>query len=109
MQQRKFLGRSKKLSKPWIGNKTWEKIKESEKEKLKIEGTRSERLKQRWREEYSVKNNTDAVKRSAREDKRNWLEKRAEAAEKAAEWWEEGAIQHYHVDNWRNAETIGRC
>ena len=55
-----------------------EKIKERKKEKLKMEGTRSERLIQRSREEYNAKNN--AVKRSAREDKRNWLEKRAAVA-----------------------------
>ena len=48
-----------------------------------MEGARSERLKQRWREEYNAKNNE--VTRSAREDKRNWLEKKAVAAEKAAE------------------------
>ena len=47
-----------------------------------MEGTRSERLKQRWKEEYNAKNK---LKRSAREDKRNWLEKRAAVAEKAAE------------------------
>ena len=40
-------------------------------------------MKQRWREEYNAKNNEE--KRSAREDRRNWLEKRAAAAEKAAE------------------------
>ena len=74
------MGRSKKLSRPWIGSK---KIKERKEAKLTLEGARSERLKQRWREEYNGKNNE--VKRSAREDKRNWLEKRAAAAEKAAE------------------------
>ena len=47
-----------------------------------MEGTRSERLKQRWKDEYNAKNK---LKRSAREDKRNWLEKRAAVAEKAAE------------------------
>jgi len=67
---------SKKLSK-----KTWEKIKREERGKIEI--ARSERLKQRWREEYNAKNNE--VRRSAREDKRNWLEKRVAAAEKAAE------------------------
>ena len=79
---KKVLGRSKKISKPWIGNKTWEKIKERKKEKLKMVGTRLKRLKQRWREEYDAKNN--AVKQSARENKRNCLQKRAAAAEKAA-------------------------
>ena len=74
------MGRSKKLSRPWIGSK---KIKERKEAKLTLEGARSERLKQRWREEYNGKNNE--VKWSAREDKRNWLEKRAAAAEKAAE------------------------
>ena len=74
------MGRSKKLSRPWIGSK---KIKERKEAKLTLEGARSEPLKQRWREEYNGKNNE--VKRSAREDKRNWLEKRAAAAEKAAE------------------------
>ena len=42
-----------------------------ERGKLKLEGARSERLKQRWREKYNAKN--IEVKRSAREDKRNWL------------------------------------
>ena len=50
---------------------------------MKLEGARSERLKQRWKEDYNAKNNE--AKRSAKEDKRNWLEKRAAAAEKAAE------------------------
>ena len=49
----------------------WEKVKERKEAKFKLEGSRSERLKQRWREEYNAKNNE--VKRSAREDKRNWL------------------------------------
>ena len=77
---KKVLGRSKKLRRPWLGNK---KIKERKEAKLKLEGARSERLKQRWREEYNAKNNE--VKRSAREDKRNWLYKRAAAVEKTAE------------------------
>ena len=41
-----------------------------------------EPLKQRWREEHNAKNNEE--KRQAREDRKNWLEKRAAAAEKAA-------------------------
>lgn len=80
---KKVIGRSKKQSKPWIGDKTWEKIKDRKEAKLKMEGARSERLKQRRREEYDAKDKE--VKRSAREDKRNWIEKRAAAAEKAAE------------------------
>ena len=68
---KKVLGRSKKLSRPWMGSKMWEKIKERKEAKFKLEGARSGRLKQRWREEYNAKN--IEVKRSAREDKRNWL------------------------------------
>jgi len=48
-----------------------------------MEGSRSERLKQRRREEYNAKGKE--VKRSAWEDKRNWIENRAAAAENAAE------------------------
>ena len=80
---KKVLWRSKKRSKSWIGNKTWEKIKERKEEKLKMGVARKERLSQRWREEYNAKNNE--VERSAREDKRNWLEKRAAAEGKVAE------------------------
>ena len=61
----------------------WEKIKERKEAKFKLEGAGSERLKQRWRKEYNAENNE--VKRSAREDKRNWLEKRAAVVEKTAE------------------------
>ncbi|KAL9969650.1 hypothetical protein ACROYT_G021887 [Oculina patagonica] len=66
---KEVIRRSKKQSKPWIGDKTWEKIKERKEAKLKMEGARSERLKQRRREEYDATNTE--VKRSAKEDKRN--------------------------------------
>ena len=80
---KKVIRWSKKQSKPWIGDKTWEKIKERKEAKLKMESTRSERLKHRRRQEYNAKNN--GVKQSAKEDKRNWMEGKAAAAEKAAE------------------------
>ena len=80
---KKVFGWSKKQSKPSIGDKTWEKIKERKEAKLKMESARSERLKHRRREEYNAKNNE--VKQSAREDKRNWMEGKAAAAEKATE------------------------
>ena len=79
---KKVFGWSKKQSKPWIGDKTWEKIKERKEAKLKMESARSERLKHRRRQEYNAKNN--GVKQSAKEDKRNWMEGKAAAAEKAA-------------------------
>ena len=58
-----------------------------------MEGARSERLKQRTRQEYNAKN--EEVKRSARKDKRNWIEEKAAAAEKA-------------VENGRNKELYNR-
>ena len=49
------------------------------------------------------------MKRSAREDKRNWLEKRTAAAENATESGRnKEPIQYYQVDNWRKAETRNR-
>ena len=39
---KKVLGRSHKLSTPWIGSKTWEKIKDRKEAKLTLEGARSE-------------------------------------------------------------------
>ena len=36
---KKVLRRSKKISRPRIGSKTWEKIKERKEAKLKLEGT----------------------------------------------------------------------
>ena len=44
---KKVIGRSKKQSKPGIGEKTRKKIKERKEAKLKMEGARSERLRQR--------------------------------------------------------------
>ena len=50
---------------------------------MRLEGARSERLKQRWRKDCNAKN--DEMKLDARENKRIWLEKRAAAAKKAVE------------------------
>ena len=50
---------------------------------MKLESTRSERVKQRIREQYKGKDRE--VKRSAREDKRRWLNEMAGDAERAAE------------------------
>ena len=48
-----------------------------------MEGARSEQLKQRRTQAYNAKNKK--VKQSAREDKKNWMEERAAAAEKVTE------------------------
>ena len=37
---KKVLGRSKILSRPWIGSKMWEKIKERKEAKFKLESAR---------------------------------------------------------------------
>ena len=58
------MERSEKLSKPWIGSKTWGKTEERKEANLILEGARSGRLKQRWREEHNLKNNE--VKRKLR-------------------------------------------
>ena len=46
---KKVIGRLKEQRKPWIGDKTWQKVKERKEAKLKMEGARSEQLKQRRR------------------------------------------------------------
>lgn len=58
-------------------------MEERKEAKLKMESTRSERLKQGRIEEHKAENKE--VKRSARENKIKWMEEIAEAAEKAAE------------------------
>ena len=66
--------------------------------KLKLERTRSERVKQRTREQYKGKDRE--VKRSAREDKRHWLNGMAVNAESSRKW-----------GNWRitpNSENLDR-
>ena len=47
MKQRKSWGGKKKISRPRIGSKTREKIKEWKEAKWKLEGTISERLKEK--------------------------------------------------------------
>ena len=77
------LGTVKRTSKPWLRGGTWKKVEEGRHLKLKLESTRSERVKQRIREKYMGKDRE--VKRSAREDKRCWLNRMAGNAERAAE------------------------
>ena len=44
---KKTIGISKKQSKPWIRDKTWRRVDERKALKIKLEGARSERLKER--------------------------------------------------------------
>ena len=82
------LGIAKKTSKPWSRDGTWKKVEERRQLKLKLESTRSERVKKRIKEQYKGKD--QEVKRSAREDKRYWMNEMADIAERAAENGKEG-------------------
>ena len=77
------LGIAKRTSKPWLHDGAWKKVEERRHLKLKLESTRSERVKKRIKEEYKGKD--QEVKRSAREDKRYWMNEMADIAERAAE------------------------
>jgi len=65
------LGHRKRSSKSWISMESWRKIKERGKLKKKIHGARSERLKNKTKNEY--RENDKEVKRSLRKDKRDWI------------------------------------
>ena len=77
------LGIAKRTSKPWLHDGAWKKVEERRHLKLNLESTRSERVKKRIKEEYKGKD--QEVKRSAREDKRYWMNEMADIAERAAE------------------------
>jgi len=77
------LGYRKGISKPWIGAESWHKIDQRREIKTRIESTKSERVRNRIREIYKEKDRE--VKKSIREDKRKWMEEKAERAQGAAE------------------------
>ena len=66
------LGFKKRKSKSWISAKSWEKIEERRKLKMKVNETKSDRLRSRLQTEYQSKGKE--VKRSVRKDKREWAE-----------------------------------
>ena len=70
-------------SNPWLHDGTWKKVKERRQLKLKLESTRSERVKKRIKEQYKGKD--QEVKQSAREDKRHWMNEMTDTVERAAE------------------------
>ena len=76
------LGFKKRKSKSWISAKSWEKIEERRKIKMKVNETKSDRLRSRLKAEYQSKDKE--VKRSVRKDKREWAEHIAREAENAA-------------------------
>ena len=62
-----MLGFKKRKSKSWISAKSWEKIEERRKLKMKVNETKSDRLRSRLQAEYQSKDKE--VKRSVRKDK----------------------------------------
>lgn len=66
----KVLGYRKKC-KSWISTESWRKIEERRKLIKKIGDVRSERLKNKVRNDYREKDKE--VKRSFRKDKRDWI------------------------------------
>ena len=78
----KVLGRRKKKCKSWISTESWRKIKQRRKLKKKIGDARSERLKDRAKDDYREKGKE--LKRSLRKDKRDWINGVANEAEDAA-------------------------
>ena len=76
------LGPRKKRNQDRISADSWKEVEKRRSLKEKIDGTRSERVKERLREEYR---NTDKnVKKSMRRDKRQWLYRLADEAETSA-------------------------
>ena len=82
MTVKKVLGYKTKEVKPWISKEAWDLIEQRKEIKLKLDGTNSERLKEKRRVEYKAKDRE--VKRQIRRDKRNWSEGIEKEAEEAA-------------------------
>ena len=80
MTAKKVLGHKTKKVKPWINKESWDLIEQRKAMKLKLDGTNSERLKEKRRVEYKAKDREE--KGQIRMDKRNWTEGIAKAAEK---------------------------
>ena len=76
------LGYKKKKNKPWFSQEAWTLVDQRKAIKQKLIGARSERLKQRWQDEYRQKDRE--VKRQVWGDKRRWTEEIAKEAENAA-------------------------
>ena len=79
---KKVLGYRKKKNKEWITPVTWLRIEERRKIKEKLLSTKSPRLKEQVTKQYRDKDKQ--IKRSARKDKRAYLEDQATEAERAA-------------------------
>ena len=78
----KVLGHKKKNHKEWLTPETWKKIEERKQLKIKMLSTKSARLQQQVQKAYKGKDKE--VKKSARNDKRSYVEGLAAEAESAA-------------------------
>ena len=78
----KILGYKKREQKAWMKEATWDKIEERRTMKQKMNSTRSERIKNQLRTQYSTLNKD--VKKMAKADKKAYVEGLAEEAEQAA-------------------------
>ena len=76
------IGFHQKKSKPWISEESWRKVDERRNLKEKINSTKSERIKDKWRKEYEAADKK--VKKSLWKDKRKWAIEQATEVERAA-------------------------
>ena len=76
---RVYWGAEKKKRKSWISTESRIKIEERRKLKKTIDGSRSERLKDKDKKEYREKEKE--VKRSLRKDRKDWINSVANEAE----------------------------
>ena len=79
---KKVVGYRKKNNKVWISPGTWKKIEERRKLKERSLNTKSKRIQEQVEAEYKIKDKE--VKKSARADKRTYIEEMAQEAEQAA-------------------------
>ncbi|XP_037959185.1 uncharacterized protein LOC119688584 [Teleopsis dalmanni] len=77
------VGIPQRQNNPWITEHTWNLIKARKGEKEKVNRARTRQTKQQAQANYSIANRK--VKRSARADKRRWLDNLATEAQKASE------------------------
>ncbi|XP_063447098.1 uncharacterized protein LOC134726617 [Mytilus trossulus] len=78
----KTLGFKERGHKPWITNESWKLVDERRQLKERTNNSRSERVKNSLNAKYSDKDKE--VKKSMRNDKRQWTDNLIEEAEKAA-------------------------
>ena len=78
----KVLGLKNRKRKQWLSDKTWENIKERKAIKIKLNASKSNRLKTKLQSDYRDKDKE--VKKGAKNDRRNYVEELANEAEEAS-------------------------